>query len=415
MALMDVSTARRMILERTRPLSPRTINLYRALGRVTAQEIVSEVDNPPFAKSAMDGYAVRSGDLDAGASPLRVLECIGAGDVPTCRVTAGTCVQIMTGAEIPPGADAVVPREKCHREVGSDHVKVLDVVGPGGNIIQAGQSIRQGQAVLPKGRRLGPVEVAVLAEIGCTSLVVSRAPRVAIVATGNELVPPEHPIGPGQIRNSNSSLLRGLTREHGGRPMDLGIVRDQPQDMIAVISRALESDVVLLSGGVSMGDFDLVPTVLGELGVERVLHGVDLRPGKPLWFGIFEPTVADGNGDRRVLVFGLPGNPVSGLVCFHLFVRPALARLGGLNTDDQLPLGEGRLAVEFSSRSGRPTFWPGRLLLPGGGPQIEPLDWKGSFDLRGLVDANCLLTLPAGEHSWESGQSIPYFDLGQWP
>jgi molybdopterin molybdotransferase len=216
---------------------------------------------------------------------------------------------------------------------------------------------------------------------------------VALLPTGSELVAAGEIAGPGQIPNSNGPMLCGLVAQVGGQPEDLGIVRDDPTELRQLITRGLEADVLIMSGGVSTGDRDFVPRVLAELGIEQVFHGVRLKPGKPCWFGVASQR------ERRTLVFGLPGNPVSCLVCFELFVRPALGSLAG-NWNNHLPRRELRLAEAFEHRSDRPTYYPARLRQDSGDPRVEPLAWQGSSDLRTLAEADALVSFPAGSRRY---------------
>ena len=292
-----------------------------ALGAVLGEEIVAPHSVPPFDNSAMDGFAVRAADVvDANAdSPTALLisETIPAGHMATHRLGPGEAAKIMTGAPLPGGADAVVQSEST-REEGS-HVLVLEPVRPGRNIRRSGEDVARGDRVLAAGSVLGPAEIGLIASLGLPSIQVHRLPRVAIISTGSELVEVDQPLGPGQIRNSNSYSLRGQCQQLGIQATALGIVPDDYGATRELIEQGLAYDVLLTSGGVSVGEFDFVKEVQDELGVERRLWGVAMKPGKPLAFGVRDGT----------LVFGLPGNPVSAMVSFELFVRPALLRLMG--------------------------------------------------------------------------------------
>jgi molybdopterin molybdotransferase len=366
-----------------------------------AEPIVSDIDSPPHDKSIVDGYAVVAADCERAAAELIVLEEVTAGAVPTRSVERGAATRIMTGAPLPVGADAVVMVEQT--EVVGDRVRVLQSpVKPGQNIARRAVSLARGQTALQPGKGLRGIEIGLLAEVGQTEVEIVPRPRVAVLATGNELVESSERPGPGQIRNSNGPLLCGLVSQSGGIVNPLGIARDDAADLRRHVERGLQEDVLLLSGGVSAGVLDLVPQVLAELGVRQVFHKVNLKPGKPLWFGTREQT----------LVFGLPGNPVSGLVCFELFVRSALAKLSGREPTG-LASANARLTQEHKQRGDRPTYWPAVLRDDQHGCVATPLPWQGSGDLRTLSDANCLIHFPAGERVFAAGEEVGVLLLDQ--
>lgn len=376
-----------------------------ALGSVLAANVTSDIDSPPHDKALMDGYAVVARDIVAGVE-LSILEEVTAGDVPTMIVTPGTATRIMTGAPIPEGADAVVMIERT--EIVGDNQSTVrisaDSAESGLNIMPRGQSVRTGDVVLRSGRLIRPIEMGVLAECGATEIVTYKRPSVATLSTGNELVSPEVRPQAGQIRNSNGPMLEALVQRTGSLAVNLGVGRDERTDLDRLVRRGLEEDVLVLSGGVSAGVLDLVPEILASNGVEQVFHKVFLKPGKPVWFGVKK----DSQGDK--LVFGLPGNPVSSLVCFELFVRPALASLAGLD----FSIAERRtahLATTHSRYSDRPTYFPARLFDHAGTLQVEPLAWKGSADLRTLADANCLALFPPSDTEFAAGDEIEVYLL----
>lgn len=353
----------------------------------------------------MDGYAVVASDI-APSVELSILEEVTAGDVPTKTVTSGTATRIMTGAPIPKGANAVVMIERTEI-VGDQHAKVrisADGAEPGLNIMPRGQSVRIGDVVLQRGRLIRPIEVGVLAECGATEISAYRLPSVAILSTGNELVSPNVRPSAGQIRNSNGPMLEALVQRNGNAVVNLGVGRDERTDLDWLVQRGLEEDVLILSGGVSAGVLDLVPEVLASNGVEQVFHKVYLKPGKPVWFGVKK----DSQGDK--LVFGLPGNPVSSLVCFELFVRPALASLSGRKFS-VVERRTAHLATRHSRYSDRPTYFPACLFEHEDKLQVEPLAWKGSADLRTLADANCLALFPPSETEFAAGDEIEVYPL----
>ncbi len=332
--MIDIAAARELVLQSVQPKAAVRRRLLDTPGLVLAEDMCSDIDSPPHDKSLVDGYAVRSGDVTRPGTVLQVLGCVTAGEVPTVAVRQGTAVQIMTGAPLPAGADAVVMVEQTVPERSEDAVRVrLDVerVQAEQNVMRRGSVLRQGASVLRAGHVVRPVDVGLLAEIGCAEVPVIEPPSVAVIATGNELVSACARPQPGQIRNSNGPLLTALAHALQAHVYDLGVAPDQRIALSEAIRRGLCQDVLVLSGGVSAGLVDLVPGVLQELGVQQRFHQVHLKPGKPLWFG------ESHQAQHRCLVFGLPGNPVGSLVCFSLFVAPALARLGGHVADQLRP------------------------------------------------------------------------------
>ncbi|HZZ28653.1 MAG TPA: gephyrin-like molybdotransferase Glp [Pirellulales bacterium] len=431
--MLSVADALNHILEHARTKLPGEVALAEAVGLVLAEEVASDIDSPPHDKAMVDGYAVLSADVVAGRAKLGVLEEITAGAVPTCKVIPGFCSRIMTGAPLPAGADAVVMVERTGfnpsplTPLPQGARGILGTVEihderfrAGQNIMRRGKSLRQGETVLHSGVELGPAEIGLLAEVGHTQIRAIPLVKMAMVSTGNELLPADQKPTAGKIRNSNGPLLAAAAQRAGATPVDLGIVRDEPHELRRCFRAGLESDVLVISGGVSAGVLDLVPAVLVELGVRQVFHKVDLKPGKPLWFGVCEKPLGDGSSNPksnpraepganvgdRTLVFGLPGNPVSSLVCFELFVKPAIARLAGRHWESPHPVRRAKLTREFSQRSDRPTYYPALVVSSAEGLLAEPKAWQGSADLRGFAGANALLVFPAGEKIYAAGEAV---------
>jgi molybdopterin molybdotransferase len=394
--MLNIDAALKLVLDHAKPLASVPTPMSDALGRVLAEAVVSDIDSPPHDKSIVDGYAVIATDIEAQQTELAILEEVTAGAVPSKAVESGAATRIMTGAPLPRGADAVVMVEQT--EMSGGRVRIMQPnVRVGQNIVRRATSLACGQTVLLPGKLLRPAEIGLLAEVGRQNVAAIPMPRVGVLGTGNELV--EHGESPaaGQIRNSNGPMLAALAESAGATATDLGIARDNRNDLERAIGTALSTqNVVVISGGVSAGVLDLVPGTLAALGVEQVFHKVSLKPGKPLWFG--EKSGATG---QSVLVFGLPGNPVSSLVCFELFVRPAIQKMRGL-----MPTGLRRVSAQLSrdhqQRGDRPTYWPALLE----NERVTPLAWKGSGDLRTLTDANCLVFFPAGEKLWKAGEEV---------
>ena len=396
--MIEVADALDEVLKHARPLKPETTTLTpAALGQVIASDIVADVDSPPFPKSLRDGYAVRSADCAAPGTELKVVAEIPAGVVPTRAVGAGEACRIFTGAPMPEGADAVVMQEDT-RAMG-DRVLITDaVVKPRQYVYAQGTEMKAGAVVLKTGTPINPAAFGVLASVGQTDVPVYPLPRVGVIATGDELVEANFKPAPGKIRNTNGPMLTALSARGGARPRYLGTARDDRASARALIQEGIDaSDVLLIAGGVSVGDFDLVPAVLAELGVTFHVRQVRMKPGKPLLFG----TAPAGQ-----LVFGLPGNPVSTFVCFELFVRPALRILGGHAEAGprtiRLPV-----AQPLAESNDRPTYRPGKLEYgPDDGWSVRPLAWSGAPDLVGLQPADALIVLPAGDTRCDRGANM---------
>jgi molybdopterin molybdotransferase len=403
--MLAVADAQRLILQHARPLPPETISLSStALGHVLAEDVICDLDSPSYDKSMMDGYAVRCADLATGQGTFVVVEEIHAGKIPTKSVGAGQATRIMTGAPIPVGADAVVMIERT-KMLDGDRVLVEEKLPRSGqNIFRRGSEMRQGETVLTSGTVLRPQEIGVLATVGRTTVRAIPSPRVCLLSTGDEVVEANQTPGPGEIRNSNGSMLAAQVCRSGGLPQYLGIARDRLDQLRPLIADGLRGDVLILSGGVSAGKLDLVPGVLQEAGVVAHFHKVEMKPGKPVFFGTW-------NGDRSTLVFGLPGNPVSSFVCFELFVRPALRQLRGLSSGGTDVL-SAELAEDFPYRTDRPTYHPARVEVADNGWRVRPVPWSGSPDLRALTRANALILFPVGEHLHRAGQRFPVLRLG---
>jgi molybdopterin molybdotransferase len=401
--MLSIEEALKQVTEHARPLPPRSLPLGEAAGLVLAEDITSEVNSPPYDKALMDGYAVRSADREP---QRRVLEEIAAGDMPRIPLAPGTASRIMTGAPIPAGADAVVQIELTEM-VGDSVVCIQNVdVAPGKNVLPLGTSLRVGDAVLKRGATLRAIEIAVLAEIGLGMVTVVPRPKLAVLPTGNELVPVDERPASGQIRNSNGPMLLASATRAAADAVELGIARDNRHELARLIEEGLSADILVLSGGVSAGKFDLVPQVLAELGVEQVFHKISLRPGKPLWFGIKD------DGDRRTLVFALPGNPVSSLVCFELFVRPAIQILAGHGFWEWATI-QGRLTHVYDHAGGRAACLPAQLSSASQKAlaSLEILPWHGSADLATLTQANALALLPVEARRFEPGDLLEVFPL----
>ncbi|QDT45623.1 Molybdopterin molybdenumtransferase [Gimesia alba] len=402
--MLTVQEAFDLILKTVKPAAPQASSLFEATHCVLAEGTVSDLNVPPFDKALMDGFAVNSADLSEGKGTLNILETIYAGSVPTLPLQAGQTSQIMTGAPLPEGADAVVQIEHCQINAEQQTVQIeTSPVAPGKNMLYRASVLEIGAPVLAAGTLLRPQEIGALAETGSPTVSVRCPPRISILATGDELVPPEETPQAGQIRNSNEVMLYSQILQSHARPVPLGIARDERTHLSQKIQEGLKSDFLLLSGGVSAGTLDLVPSELQSAGVKEVFHKVNLKPGKPLWFGILER-----ENQSPCYIFGLPGNPVSSMVCFDLFVRTAIRHYMGFPAPRPTPV-PARLTIDFQSRGDRPTYHPSHVEWEAGEAIVTPLKTMGSADLRSTVTANAVALFPTGNQLYQSGLQVDTF------
>ncbi len=414
--ILSVEEALEQILATVRVLEPERVPILEALGRVLAEEVAADRDIPPLPNSAMDGYAVRAADVARVPARLRVIAEAPAGRLCPVEVAPGTAVRIMTGAPLPAGADAVVPFE--HTRVAQDStcppvaqdsscptvaqdsscttIEVLREVRPGANVREAGEDVRAGQVVLTPGRVLRPQEIGMLAALGRTEVAVIRRPRVAILATGDEVVPPWETPGPGQIRDANSYTVAAQVRKYGGVPLVLGVVRDEETLVREGVRRALaeRADLIVTSGGVSIGDFDLVKQVLAAEGEMR-FWSLNMKPGRPLAFGVV----------GGVPLVGLPGNPVSAMIATELFVRPAVLKMQGF-TEWPWPELRARLTDPITRKDGRRHYLRVRLRETDEGWEATLTGDQGSGILSSLVQADGLAVIPEDVDHLPAGAEV---------
>jgi len=456
--VVSFEQARELILDYCRHVAPpatREIALVQSLGLVLAQTVPADRDFPPFPRATRDGYAVRAADLSATPATLRVLGQIKAGAGFHGRVGAGEAVEIMTGAAVPQGADAVVMVEYTMRREAIDQVEIQRAVVTGENVVAAGAEARAGQQMLAAGTRLGPAQIAVAAACGEEKIRVYQKPRVALLSTGDELVDISETPGPQQIRNSNSYSLAAQVEAAGGEAMRLPVAPDEPRKLSTLLQAGLAADMLLISGGVSAGKFDLVEPALKRLGAEFFFTGALIQPGRPIVFGELRPQglkppsknaaygttkaravirtnknsihgttdgralqrptpghgrssaseIAKAAAGRAVPFFGLPGNPVSAMVTFDLFARPLLEALSGASPA-RLPAAKARLKKDLKTKTGLTRFLP--AILEGGidDPHVEIVPWQGSGDLLAASRANCYLVVPPDRESIPAGEIV---------
>lgn len=397
------------VLDSATPLGVEQVELLDALGRVLASDIVANDDTPPFRNSAMDGYAVRAADIRAASTDrpveLAVIADAPAGYAPRADVGPGAAIRIMTGAPLPAGADTVIRFEDTDEALvgapapGSDsdnprRIGIRVTQPPWVNVREAGEDISRGTTVLRAGTALRPVEIGLLAALGYHEAPVYRRPVVAIVATGDEVVGPGHALAPGQIRDSNSFTVAALVRRYGGIPRLLGVARDQIDELTERLMAARSADVIVSSGGVSVGDYDMVKEVLQAEG-EIDLWQVRMKPGKPLAFGRL--------GGKPFL--GLPGNPVAAYVSFELFARPLLLRQQGLEAVTK-PALRARLATALENKGGRQHYVRATVTAGAEGPFVAPTGDQGSGVLTALAKCNGLLIVPEGVRSLQAGDEV---------
>jgi molybdopterin molybdotransferase len=395
--LLSIEEAQRLVLERVQPLAPEPVPLEHAAGRILAEAARAAVDLPPFPSSAMDGFAVRAADLPA---TLPVVFRVAAGRPAARPLEPGEAMGIATGGVVPAGADAVIPIEYVVEH--DNDVEIAEAAEAGANVRPRGGDLRAGDEVVAAGARLAPAQLGALAAAGVAEVVCGAVPRAAVLATGTELRRPGEPLGPGEVYEANGLILETQLRSAGASVERLAAVADDDDAHRGAIARGLEHDLLVTSGGVSVGPHDLVRRIESELGVEEVFWRVAVKPGKPVSFGVRD----------RTLVFGLPGNPVSSLVGFELFVRPAVLALQG--AADPLPRFEpGRLAAAVRRSPGRDELVRARIVRSDEGDAVElaPLAGQESHMIARAAAADALVLVPRGDGELASGSPVRYLRL----
>ncbi len=393
--LLTFEAAQALVLAQTRVLEAETVALEDAAGRVTAAAVAAAVDLPPFASSAMDGYAVRSADTPGR---LPVVARIAAGRPAGQALQPGEAMEISTGGVVPEGADAVIPVEYVVKH--DNEIEVADGVPPGANVRPRGGDVAAGALVVTAGTHLGAAQLGAVAAAGVPALACVRRPRVVVLATGTELARPGEPLAPGQVYEANGLMLAAALAAVGAEVERLPPVADDEAAHRDAIRRGLEADVLVTSGGVSVGPHDLVRTIERELGVEEIFWRVAIRPGKPVSFGTRDDT----------LVFGLPGNPVSSLVGCELFVKPALRAMQGLGRPLP-PLEDGRLTEALRRNPSRDDFVRARTRSTAAGIELEPVAGQESHMIVRAAGADALVHVPRGEGELAAGTSVGWLRL----
>jgi molybdopterin molybdotransferase len=400
--MIPVEKALEIVLAEAEPLPDEEAAFEDALSRVLAEDVLSDRDLPPFDRAAMDGYALRAADAARAPVALEVIGEVRAGQWPDFSVGPGQTVRIMTGAPVPPGADAVQQVEKT-QPLDEFRVTILSPVGAGTNVAPRASEVRQGDVVLARGRVIDPAAIAVLASAGRARVRVARRPVLALLVTGDEIVDASASPGPGQIRNSNGPSVAAQARLAGADVRLLGVAPDRQEAIAAALRAGLPADVLVVCGGVSAGDYDLVEPALLELGARFLFTKVAIKPGAPLVFGRLGET----------LVFGLPGNPVSAQVTFDLFVRPALLKMQGGRV-----LERPRVSVELGdgvrNRSGRKSHVPARVRFEGARLVARPVRSMGSGDLVAHARANALVVIEADRRQAAAGETAEAVLLGNF-
>jgi molybdopterin molybdotransferase len=421
-ALLSFEEARSVVEEhasRLRPKGRELLGLLEASGRVLAEPIHADRDFPPFPRAARDGYAVRAADLENLPAHLEVIGEIKAGAAPAQipKITPGKTAAIMTGAAAPASADAVVMVE--HTSRAGDRVEITKQVAAGENIVPVGSEAKRGDLLIHPGARVTYAEIAVVAAVGRSRLLVYAKPRVAVLSTGDEIVDVDVPPGPNQIRNSNTYSLAAQIQAAGGEPVLLPIAPDEPVRLRELLQEGLESDLLLIAGGVSMGKYDLVEQVLAEMKAEFFFTGAKIQPGKPVVFGQVPcgadtpvreasktPSVDEGSGTRHSKYFlGLPGNPTSTMVTFELFARPMLEALAGMPVR-KLHFLHAKLKTEIKTKTGLTRFLPAALTGEFETAGVELVRWQGSGDIAAVARANCYIVVPPDRERIESGEWV---------
>ena len=393
--MIKFEQAFKKVISRAKVLGTENISVDEAIGSVLAEDIVSKYALPPFNKSVMDGYAVRYDDLKYIPVKLKCIDIIQAGRVCKKTVNKGECIKIMTGSLLPKGADSVVMVENTEADnKNKGLIKIFKKVDYGENVCLKGENIKKGCIVLKKGTLIRGPEISIISALGMSIVRVYRKPTIAVLSTGDEIIEPGKNLIYGKIYNSNGHMLLSLFEEMGIKAQYLGIVKDEEKKLKKAVMRGLKNDILLISGGVSMGDYDLVPGILKKCGVKKVFHKVRMKPGKPLFFGV------KNNG----LVFGIPGNPVPTYLIYSIFIKPVVDKLMGKKVC--LNVAGGILKKDYRRNPGRKHFVPALYTNDGSVYPVE--SYHGSSDIFALTKANGFMVMPASAGFIRKGQKVEF-------
>lgn len=402
--MLSAQEGKTIILSSVREVGDEACELLEAHGRVLASDVIALQDIPPFDNSSMDGYAVRTEDLtskDRGNQvQLKLQGHVEAGRVLTSEMESGTTIRILTGAPVPKSANAIIEQEAVSLKNG--FILVPGTIERGRNIRKRGEDIKTGEVVFKKGSRIRSAHLGVLASLGLKNCNVYRRPRVGYVTTGNELIEMGEELSPGKIRNSNSYTLWGLITESGCQPVNLGIARDEERELEEKLRKGLSCDVLITSGGVSVGDYDLVLNILKKLGVNVLFWKLNIKPGMPIAFGMYERM----DSVRAVSVFALPGNPVSTAVTFREFVLPGLSKIAGNQNEEPNVLLKATLEQDFMKRDGKRHYVRGTVRMDQGVLRVRTTGSQSSGVLTSLVKANCLIHIPEETSQLNAGDEV---------
>lgn len=395
--MINHQEALKKVLRLLEPLGTEKVKTSKAIGRILGEDVISGISIPPFDKAAMDGFAVRAEDIEELPAQLKVVGEVSAGQFPDFPIKRGECVKISTGAPLPEEANEIAVAENV-KEIGKNEIEVLKPSS--GNVCVKGEDLKEGEVAVERGQRLTPLKIGIAASAGQDELIVYKRPTIALLCTGGEIREPSEETKKGQIYNANGSMLSSLLEPLSSKLTYLGIARDEKKELSNKIQNGLKYDLLIISGGVSVGKHDLVPDVLKNLGVKKIFHRWAVKPGMPTFFGIKDKTA----------VFAMPGNPQSCFVVFKILVEPAIVRMSGAS--DIPPIYKiGEMAESFVDESDRKHFMPCKIKTENGTNIIERVPYHGSADIRGTSSADGFFVIPLEVKQIKKGQVVEFFEI----